>query len=165
MTRRPTPTDRDNAAAWAAYSTRTSDQAERAVRVLLAAVVGVLLALALLHWATPCATATLCWAPLALPGRHLQRLRHRLQRQVRHQCRRLHMAMLRTRLKQLLGLAVQMALDEDPAPQLGAVLVKAAAVRLTLTGLEQQHRAEAWLARPVDWRAGDAARTPPAPRG
>lgn len=161
MTRRlnpPTAADRDNAAAWTAYASRTADQAERAVRLLLAAVIGVLLALALLHWATPCADAALCLAPLALPRQLHQHLRHRLRYRLRHLFRRLHMALLRTRLKQLLGLAVQMALDEDPAPQLGAVLVKAATVRLTLSRLERLHRGEAWLARPVDWRAGDRAR-------
>ncbi len=142
MTRRPTPTDHDNVAAFNAFQARTSAQAERAVRVLLAAVVGVLLALALVNWFTPCAEATLCSSLglLALPHRPqwLQRL-----------CRRLHIRVLQARQQQLQGLALQLALDERGADalRLAAVLARTAAVRLQLARLERHAAVDAAVRR------------------
>ena len=139
--RRPTRTERDNAAAWSAYQSRISQQIEVALRVFLATVVGVLLTLALLHWATPCAEAALCLLPAALPGR--------LGAWWRCRCRRLHMQLLRTRLLQLLGTAQAMAMDTRPdgALRLGAVLARAAALRLDLERLERADAHERRLRR------------------
>lgn len=143
MTRRPTAQERDDAAALAAYLSRYESQAERAVRLVVATVLGVLLALALVHWATPCAEATLCSGAgaLALPGN--------LQLWLRHQCRRLHIAVLRVRLQQLLCTAQQMALDDRPALHLASVLAKAASVRLELAHLLRQHAVDTAVRRTV----------------
>lgn len=55
---------------------RRAARAESAAGLLVALVVGILLALALVHWATPCAFGTLCAAPVVTPLRTglLQRL-------------------------------------------------------------------------------------------
>lgn len=146
MPRRPTPTERDNVAAWLAYNDRVQAQARGLLRVLLAAVIGVLLAVALIHWATPCAEAALCLAPAAAPGRWRAAA---LATAWRRACRRLHMGLLRTRLQQLLGTAQEIALDPhaDAALRLGAVLAQAASVRLQLARLERAHAQDRRLQR------------------
>lgn len=137
--RRPTPTERDNAAAWLDYNARVQAQANAMLRVLLAVVLAVLGALALVHWATPCPDATLCLSPLAMQ-RNAPR---RLAAWWRRRCRRLQMRVLHVRLHQLLGAAHELALDTGPTPhagvsrQLGAVLDRAAALRLRLAHLQQ----------------------------
>lgn len=131
--RRPTPEEIDNAAAFAAYQSRLADRGEAVLRRLLAAVIGILLALALVHFATPCEQAALCWAPLALTPTQA------LGAWWRRACRRLQIWMLRARLQQLLGTAQAMALDSRPAGglRLGDVIVRAAAVRVRLQRLER----------------------------
>lgn len=133
--RRPTRTERDNAAAWLAFNARVQARAEAAVRALIIFVFCILAALALVHWATPCAEAALCLAPLAV---HRHALR-RLAAAWRRTCRRLHIHVLRVRLQQLLGTAQEIALDPRPctALRLGAVMARAAALRLDLVRLEQ----------------------------
>lgn len=137
--RRPTRTERDNTAAWLAFNARVQARAEAAVRALLIFLGCILAALALVHWATPCAEAALCLAPLAV---HRQAPR-RLAAWWRRTCRRLHIHVLRVRLQQLLGTAQEMALDTGPDPRpctalrLGAVMARAAALRLDLVRLEQ----------------------------
>lgn len=135
-THRPTRNLRRDVAAWTAYQCRHTSTVEAIARTVLATIIGVLLTVALVHWATPCAQAALCWAPLAMPQQQLRRL-----------CRRLHMAVLRARLTQLLGAAQQAALDDAPALDLANLLVRAAGVRLALERLERAHRLDAWLAR------------------
>ena len=136
--RRPTRIERDNAAAWLSYNARVHAQANAMLRTLLAVVIAVLLTLALLHWATPCAEAALCLAPATVPRGLIVWCRRTF--------RRLHIQVLRVRLQQLLGSAQQMALDRhqppDAALRLGAVLARAAAVRLQLAQLEQAARAD-----------------------
>lgn len=60
MTRRPTAAERDNAAAWLEYNARVQERGAAILRTLLAVVLGVLGAVAMIHWATPCAEGALC---------------------------------------------------------------------------------------------------------
>lgn len=135
--RRPTRTERDNVAAWLAHNDQVDRQGRAMLRVLFAVIVGVLATLALVHWATPCAEATLCLAPCVRPA---------WPAWLRRQCRRLHALVLRTRLQQLLGTAQQMALDPtqraDTPLRMGAVLAKAAALRLHIEQLDRADAAE-----------------------
>lgn len=130
---RPTPLDRDNAAAWCAYQARISRRAGRMADAIVALAIGILLALALLHWATPCATGTLCLAGFVPLPAWWARTR-----------RRWHARILHARLIQLLGTAQALACDQRPGTplRLGAVLAKAAAARLALAELQRQDRAE-----------------------
>lgn len=127
---RPTRRHRADIRAWTAYQCRHASTVELIARTLLVVVMGALAALALVHWATPCADATLC-AVLALPGR-LPRCYRRLQARL-----------LRVRQQQLLGTAQAMATDPTPgaALRLGAVLAKAAVIGLQLDELERSLQA------------------------
>ena len=70
----PTESDIDGVQAWVDYESRLVRQADMAaVGVVLAVLIGALLALAVLHWATPCEGASLCTL-LALPRRAATRL-------------------------------------------------------------------------------------------
>lgn len=126
----PTPEDRDAAAAWAAYQSRHDEPAERVVRWLVAGIIGVLLGLALLHFATPCAPGHLCMAPLLAPRAGPAWLRTA--------CRRLHIWALRARARQLLGLAQSLALDASPGSdiRLTAVLSRFADLARRIQALE-----------------------------
>lgn len=143
--RRPTRTERDNAAAWLDYNARVQAQGEAVLRALLILVGCILAALALVHWATPCAEGALCLAPLALRRGAARQMITGTATWWRRTCRRLHMRVLRARLQQLLGTAQEMALDPRPdtALRLGAVLARAASLRLDLVRLEQAHARDA----------------------
>lgn len=138
---RPTPTDRDNAAAWLDYNARVHARGQAVLHAVLVVVLGVLGALALIHWATPCADAALCLAPLAWRTRWHAGLGTTAPRAWRNLCRRVRIHVLRVRLHQLLGTAQECALDlrPDATLRLGAVLARAAAVRLDLQRAERAH--------------------------
>lgn len=67
--RRPTRAELHAAAAVAAHGERVSAQAEAALRRLVAMVIGILLALALIHWMTPCEGVALCMTAAIRPLR------------------------------------------------------------------------------------------------
>lgn len=69
----PRAEDRDHADAINAFNARTQERGEAVLRTLLAAVIGVLLAMAFVHFCTPCPgdPAALC-AFAALAPRRLQ---------------------------------------------------------------------------------------------
>jgi hypothetical protein len=136
MTRRPRAEDLDNATAWVQFQTRQGVPAEQVAAVLLAVVVAVLCTLALVHWASPCAIdGALCAAPLLVLPPRWQRLAARAYR-------RLHMRVLRARLAQLQGAALQLTLDaahhdRQPPAHLGGLLDRAAQARQQLRRLQQ----------------------------
>ncbi len=110
MIRRPTPAEIADAAAITAYHAKLNSRADAAAKFVFAFVLGLLGALALLHFLTPCDAGTLCWAPVVIaggagarpapppdaPGR-LSLLGHALA----IACRRLQVRWLHVRLQQL----------------------------------------------------------------
>lgn len=62
---------RDDIDAWVDYQARAERRASAAADVLLAVVIGVLLAVAVVYWLTPCeGAASLCMAVVGFHGRH-----------------------------------------------------------------------------------------------
>ena len=135
MSRRPTAAELDHAAAIAEDGARVTARAEALLHRLLAVAIGVGVALALLHWVTPCAAsgAALCAAPILSPRQPFA------PAWLRRLCRRLHIWLLRTREQQLLSTAAVVVLDPSPDArhELAALLVRAAAYRLHWQALER----------------------------
>lgn len=136
MTRRPTRAERFHAAAWLEHNERVQAEGRAMLRVAFAVVLGVIGAVALIHYLTPCAqTAALCLAPIAAPAAWLQSA-----------FRRLNMLVLRVRLRQLEATAHEMAIDQSPAVPLhmGRIIERQYTLRMRLWHLEaDEHIAQA----------------------
>lgn len=129
----PRAEDHDNVAAINEMNARTQASGEAMVRTLVAAIIGVLLALALVHFATPCpGTTDLCAFGLLAGGRRRWPLPAWLRRMGWH----LQVFVLEQRLLQLLGTVQQAAMDPQCSSADVAVhLVRACDVRNQLDEL------------------------------
>lgn len=136
----PRAEDHDHVAAINELNARTQESGEALVRTLVAAIIGVLLALALVHFAMPCSAGpgALCAFGLAGVPRQPAR-RWRFPAWARRLGWQLQAFVLEQRLLQLLGTVQQAAMDPRCCDADVAVhLVRACDVRNRLDELRQR---------------------------
>lgn len=133
----PRAEDHDHVAAINEMNARTQESGEALVRTLVAAIIGVLLALALVHFAMPCSAGpgALCAFGLAsAPGQ--QARRWPCPAWARRLGWQLQAFVLERRLLQLLGTVQQAAMDpRSPDADVAVHLVRACDVRNQLDEL------------------------------